>query len=193
MAHVRFRWRDPATAAEIANAHAKQYIEQSLEKRFVASEDATKWLDEQLADERKRVEATESALQAYREKHDALSLQDGQNIVVQKLGELNAAVTRAKTARIEKETQYRSFSMPSATRRRSTPFQPFCRTRSFSSLKASWSDCSATTRGSPNSGRSAPDDGRDTDGIGDDGQKAARGDREARRVRDDGLSRGADR
>ena len=107
MAHVRFRWRDPVTAAEIANAHAKQYIEQSLEKRFVASEEATKWLDEQLADERKRVEASESALQAYREQHDALSLQDGQNIVVQKLAELNAAVTRAKTARIERETQYR--------------------------------------------------------------------------------------
>jgi capsular exopolysaccharide synthesis family protein len=107
MAHVRFRWRDPVLAAEIANAHAKQYIEQSLEKRFVASEEATKWLDEQLADERKRVEATESALQAYREQHDALSLQDGQNIVVQKLAELNAAVTRAKTTRIERETQYR--------------------------------------------------------------------------------------
>ena len=107
MAHVRFRWRDPVAAAEIANAHAKQYIEQSLEKRFVASEDATKWLDAQLADERKRVEASESALQAYREQYDALSLQDGQNIVVQKLGELNAAVTRAKTTRIERETEYR--------------------------------------------------------------------------------------
>jgi polysaccharide biosynthesis transport protein len=107
MVYLRFRWRDPAVAAEIANAHAKQYIEQSLEKRFLASQEATKWLDGQLADERKRVEASESALQRYREQHDALSLQDGQNIVVQKLSELNAAVTRAKTTRIERETQYR--------------------------------------------------------------------------------------
>jgi succinoglycan biosynthesis transport protein ExoP len=107
MVHLRFRWRDPEVAAEIANAHAKQYIEQSLEKRFLASQEATKWLDGQLADERKRVEASQSALQRYREQHDALSLQDGQNIVVQKLADLNAAVTRAKTTRIERETQYR--------------------------------------------------------------------------------------
>jgi succinoglycan biosynthesis transport protein ExoP len=107
MVQLRFRWHEPQIAAEVANAHAKQYIEQSLEKRFVASEDATKWLDAQLADERKRVEATESALQSFREQHDALSLAEGQNMVVQKLADLNTAVTRAKTTRIERETQYR--------------------------------------------------------------------------------------
>jgi succinoglycan biosynthesis transport protein ExoP len=107
MVQLRFRSSDPQTAAEIANAHAKQYIEHSLEKRFLASEEATKWLDAQLADERKRVEATESALQSFREQHDALSLAEGQNVVVQKLADLNAAVTRAKTTRIERETQYR--------------------------------------------------------------------------------------
>lgn len=107
MAQIRFLWHDPKMAAEIVNAHAKQYIEQSLAKRFQATSEATEWLDAQLAAERKRVEDSERALQTYREQHDALSLQDGQNIVVQKLAELNTAVTRAKTNRIEKETQYR--------------------------------------------------------------------------------------
>jgi capsular exopolysaccharide synthesis family protein len=105
--NVQFRGRDPQLAAEIVNAHVDQYVEQSLEKRFLASTQATEWLDAQLAEERKRVEAAESALQTFRERHDALSLEEGQNIVVQKLADINAAVTRAKTNRIEKESQYR--------------------------------------------------------------------------------------
>jgi capsular exopolysaccharide synthesis family protein len=38
--------------------------------------------------------------------HDAVAVEDRQNIVVQRLGDLNAAVTKAKTQRIEKEAQY---------------------------------------------------------------------------------------
>lgn len=107
LVNVRFRSPNPKLSAEIANAHARQYIEQSLENRFLVSKEATEWLDRQLAEERKRVEQSESALQAYREEHDALSLKDGQDIVVHKLSDLNAAVTRAKTNRIQQEAQYR--------------------------------------------------------------------------------------
>lgn len=107
MVNIAFRSPDPELAADIANAHARAYIDQDLEHRFTASADATQWLATQLAEERKRVERAESDLQEFREKHDALSLKDGQDIVVQKLADLNAAVTRAKTNRIEKEARYR--------------------------------------------------------------------------------------
>ena len=66
LVNVRFRSRNPRLSADVANAHARQYIAQSLENRFVVSKEATEWLDGQLAEERKRVERTESALQAYR-------------------------------------------------------------------------------------------------------------------------------
>ena len=107
LVNIRFRWHEPSLAAEIANGHARAYIEQSLDIRFRASKEATDWLDRQLAEERARVAERESALQAFRERHDALSLQDGQDIVVQKLADLNTAVTRAKTSRIQHEAQYR--------------------------------------------------------------------------------------
>ena len=42
----------------------------------------------------------------YREQNDAISLEDRENIVVQKLTDLNAAVTKAKTERIQKEAMY---------------------------------------------------------------------------------------
>lgn len=110
LVNIAVRWPNPQVAAEIANAHAHQYVDQSLEKRFDASKEASEWLDKQLADERARVTASERALQAFREQHDAISLEKGQDIVVQKLADLNTAVTRAKTARIEAEAKFRELS-----------------------------------------------------------------------------------
>jgi capsular exopolysaccharide synthesis family protein len=108
MIHIALRSPNPTLAAEIANAHAKQYVDESLSRRFRATEEASEWLDSQLKDERQRVQQTEAALQAFRERYDdAVSLEEGQNIVVQKLTDLNAAVTKAKTNRIEAEAQYR--------------------------------------------------------------------------------------
>jgi capsular exopolysaccharide synthesis family protein len=104
---INFESTDPGLAARAANALATRYIERDRESRFTAATDAASWLTRRLAEQRQQVAASETALQSYREKRDALSLQDRQNIVVQKLGDLNAAVTKAKTDRIIKETQYR--------------------------------------------------------------------------------------
>ncbi len=103
---VKFRSADAAVASQIVNALAQNYITQALEHKFSASKDATDWLGQQLAEQRKQVEAAEVKLQAYREHNDAISLEDRQNIVVQKLTDLNAAVTRAKTERIQKEAMW---------------------------------------------------------------------------------------
>jgi len=107
LVNVEFVSPRPELAARVANGVAQEYIAQSLEFRFTASKDASAWLNEQLAEQRKRVEQTESALQTYREQHDAVSLEERQNIVVQKLADLNAAVTKAKTERIQKEAAYK--------------------------------------------------------------------------------------
>jgi succinoglycan biosynthesis transport protein ExoP len=104
---IRFRLQDPAKAAAVANSIAENYIQQSLVYKFTASRDASDWLQGQLAEQRGQVETAELALQKYREQNDAISLEDRQNIVVQKLADVNAAVTRAKTERLLKEATYR--------------------------------------------------------------------------------------
>ena len=103
---VRFRSTDPALASQVVNALARSYIEQSLEFKFMSSKEASDWLSEQLAAQRKQVEDAEAALQRYKEANDAISLEDRENIYVQKLADLNGAVTRAKTDRLEKEALY---------------------------------------------------------------------------------------
>lgn len=103
---VKIDLEDAALSARIANALATQYIEQNLEFKYTSSKEASDWLGERLAEQRKQVDVTEQALQRYREQTDSVSLEDRQNIVVQKLADLNAAVTRAKTERIQKESAY---------------------------------------------------------------------------------------
>ena len=104
---VKYRLDDPALASRIVNAVAKNYIEQDLEYKFVTSKGASDWLGARLAEQRKQVEQAETALQRYREQNDAISLEDRENIVVQKLSDLNAAVTQAKTDRFQKEALYK--------------------------------------------------------------------------------------
>ncbi len=103
---VSYESSDPKLSAQLANAVAEQYIAQSLEFKFNTSKSATAWLEEQMTSQRKEVESSENALQQYREQNDAVSLEERQNIVVQKLADLNAAVTKLKTERIQKEAAY---------------------------------------------------------------------------------------
>jgi capsular exopolysaccharide synthesis family protein len=103
---VRFESADPVLAANVANALARAYIAQNLEYKFLSSKEASDWLAARLAEQRKQVESSEQALQQYREQTEAVSLEDRQNIVVQKLADLNAAVTHAKTERIQKEAAF---------------------------------------------------------------------------------------
>ena len=78
-----------------------------MEFRFSESKDATDWLSERLTEQRKALEASEAALQAYRERNGAVSVADSaSNIVVQRLTDLNGALTKAKTERINKEALY---------------------------------------------------------------------------------------
>jgi succinoglycan biosynthesis transport protein ExoP len=104
---LKYRLPNSVIATNVTNALAKNYIEQNLEYKFLASQEATDWLKDRLAEQRKQVEAAEAKLQTYREQNDAIALDSRQDIVVQKLADLNAAVTRAKTERIEKEMQFR--------------------------------------------------------------------------------------
>jgi capsular exopolysaccharide synthesis family protein len=103
---VKFRSEDAGLTATVANAIADAYIKQTLELRSTTTKEASDFLGQQLAEQRQKLEASEQALQAYRERNDLVSLEERQNIVVQRLEDLNAAVTRANANRIQKETAY---------------------------------------------------------------------------------------
>ncbi len=103
---VSFDATDPAVAATATNALMDEYTEQNLEVKLQSSQNMLDWLDKELANQQKKVEESERALAEYRDKQNALSLDDKQNIVLSRLNALNDAVTKAKMDRMQKETQY---------------------------------------------------------------------------------------
>ena len=103
---VTYRSPDPVLAARVANALGESYIRQNVEFTSTTTKEASDFLTQQLAEQRLKLEASEQALQAYRERTGSVSLEERQNVVVQRLADLNAALTRAATTRIQKEAAY---------------------------------------------------------------------------------------
>lgn len=103
---VAFVSADPRFAARAVNAHAEEYVAQNFELRRQNMARSLEWLTEELVKQQQTVEAGERALAQYREDQNALSLEDRQNIVVSRLNQLNDAVIRAKTNRVQKESWF---------------------------------------------------------------------------------------
>lgn len=103
---VFFQSTTPAFAAQAANALAEEYVNQNLELKLQSTDNMLEWLDKELANQQKKVEDSERALAEYRDRQNAMSLDDKQNIVLARLNQLNDAVTKAKTARVQKESLY---------------------------------------------------------------------------------------
>jgi uncharacterized protein involved in exopolysaccharide biosynthesis len=106
LVNVRFRSADPGLSANVVNTLVRLYIERSMDLKPAASKEALAWLDGQVAKQRQAVAKQEVALQRFRDANDTLVLDGQQSVVVQSLADLNAAVTRARTARIQKESLY---------------------------------------------------------------------------------------
>jgi capsular exopolysaccharide synthesis family protein len=103
---VTFLSEDPKFSAVAVNALLDEYVNQNLELKLQSTQGMLDWLDKELENQQRRVQDSERALAEYREKENALSLDDKQNIIVSRLNQLNDAVTRARTERVQKESLY---------------------------------------------------------------------------------------
>jgi succinoglycan biosynthesis transport protein ExoP len=74
LVRVQFDSADPTLAARVADAHAKAYIESTLEARADATRSATEWMATRLESLRKELQASEAALQAYREQEQIVDV-----------------------------------------------------------------------------------------------------------------------
>ena len=98
---------DPELAATIANAMADNYINMNLERRANSTSYAKKFLEEQLAKTKSKLEETESALVQYAKDKSIFNTDDKTSLVSQKLQGLSAALTEAEKERISAESEYK--------------------------------------------------------------------------------------
>jgi len=104
---IAFSTPDPDLAARVANMHARAYLEQGIERRSHANEEARNFLQGKLAELKDRVEKSEAALNRYRRDRGIISLDNRENIVVDRLAALNKRLTEAEADRIGLEAQTR--------------------------------------------------------------------------------------
>jgi capsular exopolysaccharide synthesis family protein len=104
---IHFDSNSPELSARVANLLASNYIQQNLEAHFVTTDQAKEWLTKQLQDLKGKVERADENLQAFGSKHDIISLDEKENVTMQRLTELNEALTKAESDRIAKEALYK--------------------------------------------------------------------------------------
>ncbi|ODS30690.1 MAG: Succinoglycan biosynthesis transport protein [Candidatus Scalindua rubra] len=142
--NVSFSGNYPDIITDILNAHVKFYKDQELERRFLASQDAVEWIDGRLKDLGKDLEKDEEELQKYKEDEDLITLdnlgtvEQRQNIVLEKLSELSTELTRAKTQRIGVETLYNEIQKLSERPEMIEAITPVIENRLIQDLKADY-------------------------------------------------------
>src|SRR5436190_5430345 len=94
---------DRELSAALANAVSSSYIGRNLQNKFETTEAATQFLSAQIEGLKKEIEENKKSLQEYANKSKLLSLDDRQNITVQRLTDLNSSLTKAESDRIEAE------------------------------------------------------------------------------------------
>ena len=102
---VRVVHRDPEAAALIANRYADQFLRYLFDKSSATNNAALVFLRDQAEDLRKKLETSERSLQEYRARYNLVSLDDSQNIVVDRLKALNTSATAARVRRSEIEVR----------------------------------------------------------------------------------------
>ena len=102
---IAFRSPDPALSAAVANAHARAYIRHGAELRSETNKEGLQFLEEKLVELKERVEKAEVALNHYRREKGIISLDDKENIIVDRLADLNTRLTEAEAERIGWEAQ----------------------------------------------------------------------------------------
>lgn len=102
---ISVRHRDPDAAALLANSFATQFILHLLDRNSAVNNSAIAFLREQTHELRAKAEASELALQKYREDSGMVSLDESRNIVVSRMMALSGTVTSARVARVAIEVR----------------------------------------------------------------------------------------
>lgn len=102
--YIGYSSADPELAAALANHYAEAYIAHQLELKAKATQRASAWLSQRLVDLRHDLEASETAVQAYRQATGLLR-EDGGTVTTRQLEEINSQLVQARDARVEAESR----------------------------------------------------------------------------------------
>jgi polysaccharide biosynthesis transport protein len=107
LAEVSFQSADKAMAQQVVNAIPDEYMYLSIDRRNESFTLVRKWLDKQLGEMAVKVQQAQKKLYKFGQQTNIYTLEDKDNVVVQKFIDLSSLLTKAQAEKMAKEAQYK--------------------------------------------------------------------------------------
>jgi polysaccharide biosynthesis transport protein len=104
---VRFRAQDPALAAEVVNSTVGRYTERNFRSSYESATLVSTWLSRQMDGLRIKASEAQQKLADLQKKRGLIGVDETDNIVTEKLKQVDEQLTVAESDRIVKEARYR--------------------------------------------------------------------------------------
>lgn len=105
--NINVRHRSPEMAALLATKLTREFILFQFDRNTLSNNSAITFLEARTEELHDKAEASERALQQYREETGLVSLDESRNIVVDRMKSLSGTVTQAQVTRLEIEARLR--------------------------------------------------------------------------------------
>jgi capsular exopolysaccharide synthesis family protein len=106
LVEASFSARDPKLAADCVNELAAAFIDLNINIKYAATEQATTFLSEQIKGLQAEVELKEKQLQGFEAEANIIALSDTETTVIDRLSQLNKALTEAQIERSQKQATW---------------------------------------------------------------------------------------
>jgi capsular exopolysaccharide synthesis family protein len=103
---ISYESPDRQEAARRANAIAEAYVEDQLNAKFEATQQATVWLADRLQELSGQVQASEAAVQQYKAENNITETSEGTSIIEEQLAQINGQLVIARSQLAEQEARY---------------------------------------------------------------------------------------
>ena len=104
---VQFRAKDPSWPADVVNATVSSYTERNFHSSYDSTRQVSAWLSSQMDDLKLKATEAQEKLAALQKQRGLIGVDETDNIVTDKLKEIDEQLTAAESDRIVKEARYR--------------------------------------------------------------------------------------
>src|SRR5580658_963093 len=103
---ITYEANTPELAAQVVNAHIRNFIDQNRRSHYDATTAATTWLTDQLDELKIKVKNSEDARLDYEHKNQIWEVDDKQNMTTQRLSEISRQLIEAQGERMRKQSLF---------------------------------------------------------------------------------------
>lgn len=104
---VAFRTKDPKLSSEVVNSIVTSYTERNFRSSYDSATQVSNWLSAQMDDLKLKANEAQEKLSALQKRRGLIGVDETDNIITDKLKDLNEQLTAAESDRIVKEARYR--------------------------------------------------------------------------------------